>query len=578
MSIRPLPRSGEPAQPPYFAQMRDVELALRADPPEVAVVQDLGAPAYTALRLKQLGLALERTLFVVYCHGTRLWITDVARKVRVLPGAHAVNVLEQASLALADVVVSPSAYLLDWMRGQGWSLPERARAIPYLTRRGALGEPAPEPPASVERVELLVFFGRLEERKGLLPFAAGLNAVDPRLLAGVELEFFGRAAKGWSPERVTALLSERTRESLGAIRFETELDQHEALERLRRPGTLAVMPSLEDNSPNTVYECLEHAIPFLASNGGGIGELVADEDKARVLLEPTAAGVAAAVGRALSSPDAMRPARPAFDGAESLRLWEEVVALHPAAAERSETHPRVDVLVVRRRSGQALERCLGALERQTHSDHRVLVAATRAGALAQAEADWVVFLDEEDEPDPQLLETLVRAQAASRTDVVSCAIRITGAEGTHLFAGDPGGLGVLANGYGTTALIRRSLLSEIEPPEPAGDPDWLLLAGLSAAGARVVSVPTPLVTRSARPGTIDEHPDDALHVLRLVERSLPGPHRLLARLAAGLAAEAATPPSPGTNGLARRAQHILRSEGAAGLTRRAFRRIAGGRS
>ena len=75
--------------------------------------------------------------------------------------------------------------------------------------------------------------------------------------------------------------------------FETKLDQHEALARLSERGTLAVMPSLEDNSPNTVYECLERSIPFMASNVGGIPELVAPEDRPRVLFEPTAEGVAA---------------------------------------------------------------------------------------------------------------------------------------------------------------------------------------------------------------------------------------------------------------------------------------------
>src|SRR5207253_7649499 len=80
----------EPAQ---FARLRQVEETLRAQPPEVVITQDLAAPAYTALRLRQLGIAFEKTLFVVYCHGTRQWITDMARKIRVLPGALAISAL-----------------------------------------------------------------------------------------------------------------------------------------------------------------------------------------------------------------------------------------------------------------------------------------------------------------------------------------------------------------------------------------------------------------------------------------------------------------------------------------------------
>ena len=88
------------------------------------------------------------TSFVVFCHGTRQWITDVSGKVRVLPGAHAVTVLERASVELADAVVSPSAYLVDWMRGEGWHLPEQTFVIPHVSRAGATGEPPPAPAAS----------------------------------------------------------------------------------------------------------------------------------------------------------------------------------------------------------------------------------------------------------------------------------------------------------------------------------------------------------------------------------------------------------------------------------------------
>src|SRR5919198_983948 len=109
----------EKGEPACFARMRDVERALLADPPDVVIVQDLAAPAYAALRKRRLGLAFERTLFVVYCHGTRQWITDMAGKVRVLPGALTVSLLERASIELADVAGNPSAYLIDWMQRQG---------------------------------------------------------------------------------------------------------------------------------------------------------------------------------------------------------------------------------------------------------------------------------------------------------------------------------------------------------------------------------------------------------------------------------------------------------------------------
>ena len=508
-----VPVSDAPVEPSYFARMRDVEVALRADPPDVVVAQDLGAPAYIALRLKQLGLAFEHTLFVVYCHGTRQWITEMARKVRVLPGALAITLLEQASVELADVAVSPSAYVVDWMRRHGWRPPERTLVIPYLSRSGVTDEPAPRPAAldKETQIERLAFFGRLEERKGLTPFLAGLNSLDPELLDGIELDFVGRATPAWTPARIESLLFERTRSALRSVSFATELDQHEALARLRRPGTVAVMPSLGETFSNAVRECLEYGIPFLSSNAGAPPELVAAEDRERVLFEPTPEGVAAVLTRTLATRRVPQPARPAFDDAASLERWAEVIALKPSPRAPAE-RPEIDVIV----------------------------DADREAGLRAGRAPWVVFLDPDDVPAEGFVEVLARAQAASGADVVTCGLWVEDAQGRRtqrLFLGEPKGLGVLENGYGAVALLRRSLLEDVAMPWPVeGDPDWPLLAGLSAAGARIVSIPAPLVTRRVRPGTVEAQPAEALLVLERLEPTLPQPVRGIARLAAGLAA------------------------------------------
>jgi glycosyltransferase involved in cell wall biosynthesis len=470
--LGPGPGNVEPRQ---FARAREVEAALRVDPPDVVVVQDLGAPAYTALRLRSLGLAFERTLFVAFCHGTRRWVTDVSRKIRVQPGAHAVAVLERASVELADAVVSPSVYLADWMREEGWRLPAQSFVIPHVSRAAATGQPQPAPVEPTGHVERIAFFGRLEERKGVGLFVEAVNSLDPQ----VDVEFLGRPTPPWPVERIRELL---TREHTA---FETGLDQHEALERLRRPGTLAVIPSFEENSPNVIYECLENGIPFIASDVAGIRELVAPQDRARVLFDPTRDALVGALRLALANGDALRPARAAFDDEESLRRWEHVLAL-PA-----EPPP-----------------------------------ATQASAL---EPGWMVLRDDGDVAGPDLVETLVRAQQVSRADVVTCGVSANGT--THLFPGEPGALGLLANGYGTVALVRAAQVEGRESEAP-----WPLLAQLSLEGARIVSVPLPLATTTIAPATLETRPDEALRVLASFERALPDNLRYLAEVVTRTAA------------------------------------------
>jgi O-antigen biosynthesis protein len=570
IAIRATPEDEARVEPWHFADMRRIELGLRADPPEVVIAADFGAPTYTALRLRQAGLAFADTLFVVFCHGPWRYAMDLAPNLAPKNLRHvlAFGSLEQASVELADVVVSPSAYLIAWMRNEDWHLPERTLVIPYFTRAAATGTEvsAPEWRAG-EQLQRLTFFGRVDEKKGLQPFAAGLNALEPDLLNGLELEFLGKPTGTWPPARVEGLLAEETRGAFRSVTFVAGLDQHEALTRLRHSGTLAVIPSLQENSPNTVYECLENRIPFVASKVGGIPELIESGDHDRVLFAPTPRGVEQTLRQILRTRQLPPPARAAFDDALLFERWSEVIQMRPPRVKRSVENSSLDVVVVHHRSRDTLSRCLSALENQSYSNLRIIVAevgrdgpsiqtARHAGLLAGS-APFVVFLDDADIPAPELCEILLRAQQHSDSDVVSCGLRVVSGdrENTlHFFSGEPGGLGMLSNAYGTVALIRRSVLGDLTASwSVEGDPDWPLLAGLSLSGARVVSIPVPLVTRAGRPGSAQQDPANALVVATHAERALSEPSRSMARLAAGLAANSAQQPPAGRRGFARRA-------------------------
>jgi glycosyltransferase involved in cell wall biosynthesis len=499
--IRGVPPSAEPVEPWEFAHAHSVMLGLQDDPPDVVVAHDFGAPAYSALRLRQAGLGFESTVFVVFCHGPRRYVVDLSPTLALgdLRAVLGVSVLEQAAVELADVVVSPSAFLLDWMREQGWRLPERALVVPYFTRASATGETvSPRARPTPDPLRRFTFFGRIDDKKGLKVFAAALHRLEPRLLEGIELEFVGKTTRTWTRERVEALLPKAAE-----VVFAGELEQHEALERLSRPGTLVVMPSLQENSPNAVYECLERGIPFIASNVGGVPELVSGD----VLFEPTPESLEAALRRVLADGNVPAPAQPAFERDASVRRWREVIDLRPEP---------------------------------------------RRTADADA-ADYVVVPRDADE---RLRETLVRVQRATNADVVTCGLRL--ADGRlHFFAVDAGGLGALTNAFGTVALVRRTLLDGAPTAWPEQrDSVWPWLARFAASGASIVSIPLPLAESRQAPGTVEDDPATALQAVQQLERALPEPVRGAARLAAGLAAYRPSE-SISDGGLSRRARRAF---------------------
>ena len=76
------------------------------------------------------------------------------------------------------------------------------------------------------------------------------------------------------------------------------------------------MPSLADNTPNTVMEALALRIPFIASRVGGTAELIHPLDLGRATFDPRggggAADLATALREAVEASD-FQPPRPAVD-------------------------------------------------------------------------------------------------------------------------------------------------------------------------------------------------------------------------------------------------------------------------
>lgn len=573
VTVRVLP-GVKGVRPSYLAPTLEIFRTLRGQPPELVIVNDWRGLGYAALQARQLGVALKETAFVVHCHGPGRVLAEFAAKVPDTLGRFGEEITERASIELADAVVSPSRWLLDWMRAHRWPVPDDAHVIQYPRQYVALGETPSEAPAGAA-VTRLAFFGQLREGKGIRIFLDALDALEPDLLDGAELLFLGAASARWNEDRIRGSVSDSIKQRVAAIRLETNLDRDAALAELRRPGTLAVMPSLLDNSPNTVSECIEQGIPFVATATGGIPELVAEGEHGRVLCKPSSADLAAALRRALTSRPAFAPARPAQSARVSLDGWLELVeTVAPRRPSQGAAPTQVAVVAT---GDQATDRARRLASATRSVDVEVVLAESRSAGLAQTSADWILFLDEDDEPDEGLLESLVAAQIAAAADIVTAAVRPRDdPTGIQLFLGDPGALGLVENQYGVIGLIRRSFA---QPSEGAVDPDWPLFARATLAGARIVSIPEPLSRQAGRPGQIGDVPGEGLAVLSAFEgrsgRELNGLPQLAATLAATHARSWSSPVAPvaSKQRLTEQGVQVLRAEGVHGLARRAAARI-----
>ena len=138
-----------------------------------------------------------------------------------------------------------------------------------------------------------MFFGRQEVRKGLFVFLDALDLLfktsRPRELDDWVVTFLGKSTPLLGTDSQQLI---RSRSLLWTFTTQILSDKsnEQAIAYLQQKGRLAVMPSLIENYPNTVLECLAFQVPFLASRVGSIPEQIHEEDIGAVASNRAAPG------------------------------------------------------------------------------------------------------------------------------------------------------------------------------------------------------------------------------------------------------------------------------------------------
>lgn len=315
-----------------------------------------------ALVAKALGVAFDDSLLAVALHSPSRWVFDLNHILPVTRACAAFDYSERLSLACADLLWSPSRYLLEWAASRDFELPPQTFVQQYVM---------PQPPASdvqrgrTARPREIVFFGRLEERKGLRLFCNAVQELGDELARrDITVTFLGK------PQECAGMpsldyIARRASAWPFTVRTLTELGQPEALRYLGSGETLAVMPSPFDNSPCTIYEALGAGIPFLAARTGGIPELVGKDDREHVLFDYTTEALRNALAEAIEHGGWI--ARPAVPLEETRASWREMHAhwqeLLPRTddAERETKRVRTVAAIIDHRPGAPLGPTLESL-------------------------------------------------------------------------------------------------------------------------------------------------------------------------------------------------------------------------
>ena len=209
--------------------------------------------------------------------------------------ARVLDRFERLQTRRSDAILSPTDALADLVCQQ-WHIP-RHRVTTIRTgvdfaRR--YSSSATALPAELRGKEYILYFGRLEERKGVHILAQAL----PKVLATyphVHAVFVGNV-QSYQGQSLQAYIEQHNEEFRERLHFFPRLSQPQ-LYPLLKHALFAVLPSLWENLANTCLEALDMGKPVVATLGCGFGEVI-EEGRSGMLVPP---GNARALERALIS-------------------------------------------------------------------------------------------------------------------------------------------------------------------------------------------------------------------------------------------------------------------------------------
>ncbi len=445
-----------------------VQRALPDTTPVVAEFHEMAGVGHLTIQAGRSGILGDNFVSIVGQHSSEEWIRRANRQFdrldfQWLDTLHMEG--ERVSMESANISFGPSRYLLDYSLSMGWDTRDSV-VLPYPV--GALDEMVEESAVPVHPTvdePTVVFFGRLEERKGLVTFCDAVNLV--RATPGLEntrVLLLGRVTD--LHEQGMDARSYALRE-LGSknLQIETELDREAAISLLKSLKRAVVfLGSPYDNFPNTALEMSQLPVRVVACSGSGLQEALQHCENwdpsfgfAPYDVQQAAAAVHAALEEppVLSAPftDAVRRKK----NAEVMRRRAELVDAELQSRKRTPSeHPAVMIGVTYFNLGHYLLDALRSACAQSYSNvHVVVVNDGSTGDFSEArlmsarrmfpqvefidhaenlglsaarnrlieiaierKADYLCFLDADNLLLPTAIEDLERAARTSSADLV----------------------------------------------------------------------------------------------------------------------------------------------------------------
>jgi glycosyltransferase involved in cell wall biosynthesis len=505
---------------------------------DMLIAPEWRADIYYALLSKHLGLSFKKLPMAIVTHSPTQWADEGNYAMPDNLDALDIHSMESAVVQWADILISPSHYMINWLETSNYQPTKKRRVIQNIL----LSLPNTEtfPKNTVDKNELieLVFFGRLEARKGLELFLNAIKRLPSESKQKIKsITFLGKKIASYHAE-------EKIEKALNPHQIKWKIIDHldhvGAQNYLSSHNRVAVIPSLVENSPYTVLECMGRKIPFIASDVGGIAELINGADRGHVLFAPNPSSLANRIEKQLT--EGFRVSESSVGFQQTLQQWIELPLILHSTQHVEESamtsFPKVSVCLVHYNRPTMLAEAIASLRGQTYTNFEIILVddgstdtqaiaylhslekefeiygwkiirqdnaylgAARNNAVSHATGEYIMFMDDDNIAKPHEIETFIKAALNSGADILTTVSDVfmdeipKKSQRIWLPLGGFASPGLFNNVFGdANALIRKNVfdtLGGFTEDYGVGHEDWEFFAKAVLNGYKLFLVPEPL--------------------------------------------------------------------------------------
>ncbi|WP_319578625.1 glycosyltransferase family 2 protein [uncultured Methanospirillum sp.] len=506
---------------------------------DVILFPNSGFDGYYCLKCKKSMPCFNKSLLGIICTSSTQWINEHQQEPIGYNNAIKLD-FERACMGLAEFVISPYQYLIDWMEERNWIIPEIKIVHPPILRSDNEWNYNLNQTTSIKYIDEIVFAGDIYNQSDFSVVITGLKLFPKSQLTNTSITFLGN----FSHEQINKIneiicleLSELTQ-----FRIIDTKKPAEAIGCLTDNSQFVVINQTTDIFPHMINACLEKDIAFICTNSGGLQELFDPMDHFKTLFHPRPQSLVNQFQFVMQQENLSTPLlseqvltsfdnictiitnlvnqireKPSIDGKITNSLVSVIIPTYnrpkllvqAVESALAQTYQNVEIIIVDDGSTDPdLPPLLEKLQQKNkihiiRKENAYLGAARNTGIQA-ANGVFVVFLDDDNILFPDFVEICLQILNKEGSDCVLPAMRRFSHSDPSIFFWSSAGGGcpgqfmassLLENHYGDAGmLIKKSVCLDFPFLEyyKRGWTDWALLIDLHLSNVKISYYPRPL--------------------------------------------------------------------------------------